>query len=588
MYNGLDESFGVRPAIHLNLSKIINYTEVDKPANTTVKYTGSNITASDIQSVATWFDPSKMTITFPTDCKNVGSYTCTVTLTDEDSYFANGEKTATFELTITKAPLVIKVTLDENKNPTITYNGLLGSDTAPTTNALFCNEELQLTLDSFPADPEPGEYYVVPNMTDAWSAALANYEITDIDPAKITILESVDDNGHIVVAEPYLTQKEFIYNGSPVDIINYFEAVDTTYVNLSGDMQPTEVGEYTVTATINTANVYWATGHENQVEDNTPITYTFKITSIKIDDTWVKDDNNVPELPTTDSDKFDYIFYDKDGNPVVKDDGTPATKDDLTPGETYKVVAVIKDEYKDNYDFESNGEDKTEPIEFIYGHPAQLTVPTLENSELLYTGDEQTVTLIGFDDTYMEYDPSELTKIDADTYTITIRIKDGAFAEWADGLPGTERTLTFTIEKVAIDSVWEFEDTSPDLAKLPEDATVTYIIKDDNGNTVDVENVVEGEAYTVTAMLTDRSATNYYFADSGTDSVVTRFMYYAVEDELVNEVIEEILPFWSFFIIVLALVGGAVVWSKSCTNVRENREDKRAKKQAEQAEQNNQ
>jgi hypothetical protein len=298
----------------------------------------------------------------------------------------------------------------------------------------------------------------------------------------------------------------------------------------------------------------------------------------KIKDIWRSDPEGIPTL-LTDEDKVEYIFYDKDDNPLYNDDGQPATKDDLKPGETYKVRAVINDENNNNYVFESTGTDKTDLKQFTVLFPAELEVPTLENSHLIYNGEEQTVVLIGYESEYMQYDPVELTKIDSNNYVITISIKDGAYAEWADGQPGTEREIAFDIGRAALDCVWEFDGKAPDLASLPDDATVAYIIKDENGNAVNAEHIVEGERYSITAILSDSSSANYYFAESRSDRVVT-FFTYRINQKTVSEDsnFEDIFPFWSLLIIVVALVGGGVVWSKVASNIRENSEEKKNSK----------
>jgi hypothetical protein len=96
-----------------------------------------------------------------------------------------------------------------------------------------------------------------------------------------------------------------------------------------------------------------------------------------------------------------------------------------------------------------------------------------------------------------------------------------------------------------------------------------------NGNTVNAENVNEDELYIVTAQLSEDSASKYYFAESGTDSVLTFFMYYNVADTATNSTFEDIFPLWALLIIALSLVGGAIVWSKVASNVRENSKDKK-------------
>jgi hypothetical protein len=578
-YNSVDSSYGVRPAIHLNLNVIAGY-KTEMPTEVSVTYTGKNIEADDISAVATWYDPEIMEIAFPENCKNAGEYPCTVTIKDGSPYiFESGEKTAAVTLTIAKAPIDVVVTVNKaDGSITAECSGMVNGESAPDLTITYYEKETDSETEAdIPANTsdivEPGVYIISAKLPDDYDG---NYYINKVKTDEY-ILERAEFNGRLVVAIPVLKQNTFVYSGENVDIEDYFEAFEEDVEAMSGDLNPVDIGEYAVTVSIkDEENVYWSDGKGDNT--NGPMSFTFTITHVKIDDAWEKDEKGIPQLPA-DEDKIYYVYYDEEDNPVSNDEG-PATKDDLTPGETYKVVAVIDDEYDDTHVFESTEATKTKPLVFTVSQPVKLEVPVLENARLTYNGEEQTVILFGYLSEYMEYDPADVTKTDADRYVITVKIKDGVYAEWVDG-PGTEREIPFEIEKAAIDSVWGFEHTAPDLTSLPEGASVAYIIKDKNGVEVEAEDIAEGKEYVVTAILSDVSAENYYFAETGTDRVLAYFIYYSEEDLIVNNTLEEELPVWSLLIIILSLIGGGIAWAKTASNIRENAKDRKNRKEQE-------
>ena len=84
---------GIRPAIHLNLSvaKTGAVAKLPKPTDINdVEYNGeewSSLTKIP-DGKKTWYDSSKMTVTFPSNVKDVGTYQVKVTITNDDDVFA--------------------------------------------------------------------------------------------------------------------------------------------------------------------------------------------------------------------------------------------------------------------------------------------------------------------------------------------------------------------------------------------------------------------------------------------------------------------------------------------------------------------
>jgi hypothetical protein len=265
----------------------------------------------------------------------------------------------------------------------------------------------------------------------------------------------------------------------------------------------------------------------------TTFTLNWRIDKIKVSQNFVEG-QRLPVLEDGESIEngesiVEYIYIDPET-------GEEISEDQLETGKDYIVKIKIKDEYADRYEFDeavsggngsgsqngTNSNDgiatanETGNIPFHIDYPTALQLPTFENATLVYNGNAQTFVLQGIQSIYEEYDVTSLVRTDAGKYTLTVSIKRGANAEWADGNGGSDREISFEIEKYTITVDWDMTGTVPVL-KLPDnvpESEVTYKYFDSKGNEIQASEVNGDKSYTVSAILSDSYAKNYMFSDS--------------------------------------------------------------------------
>lgn len=156
------------------------------------------------------------------------------------------------------------------------------------------------------------------------------------------------------------------YTGSDItikaeNITEYFDGFDGTKMTIK-DSTGKKAGTYSIVFGIkDTALHKWDTSNENEVE------VTWEIEKTKITLKWTTvNGKSVIVLPNEyiEHDLFDYIY--------TKADGTIVNDEELVKGETYNVVAKLKEEYRENIDFvDESGviiENETSPESFIYNY----------------------------------------------------------------------------------------------------------------------------------------------------------------------------------------------------------------------------
>jgi hypothetical protein len=135
-----------------------------------------------------------------------------------------------------------------------------------------------------------------------------------------------------------------------------------------------------------------------------------------------------------------------------------------------------------------------------------------------------------------------------------------------------------SLDKTPLNSDWDFEDKIPTLQNVPADATISYAVHDDDGAIVQASEIVDNGKYSVTATLSTVSAKNYYFADTGTDSVSIFFVYSKKATTLANKGLADIFPIWALLIIFLAVVGFILAIAKTFSNIHENVKEVKGKR----------
>ncbi|MBD5085949.1 MAG: hypothetical protein HDT32_01025, partial [Clostridiales bacterium] len=117
-------SASIRPAFHLNLklaAENAGDTGLAEPSDITVEYDGEVWNSSNFTKVPTeqktWFDSSKMTVTFPSNVKDAGTYQVTVTITSDNEFVGTpsageSDRVRYFNFTIVKKKIGVTISPD--------------------------------------------------------------------------------------------------------------------------------------------------------------------------------------------------------------------------------------------------------------------------------------------------------------------------------------------------------------------------------------------------------------------------------------------------------------------------------------------
>ncbi|MDE5548731.1 MAG: hypothetical protein K2J13_00610, partial [Clostridia bacterium] len=197
------------------------------------------------------------------------------------------------------------------------------------------NQEVAVPCDA-------GEYKIVLSVADAYKD---NYKIKESDAeqtititkAKITATQTSSEyeyDGENKEGEFTFTTDNGV-NASNVNIVKTYSKGNQAM----GGQAPSNAGTYTIVLSVggNDANNY-------DIDEDT-VEFTITITPAQITAVW----ENSEDIPTLkglseeDLEKIEYVYTDEEG--------ITCKQDELEVGKTYKVKAVIKYEYEDNYIF---------------------------------------------------------------------------------------------------------------------------------------------------------------------------------------------------------------------------------------------
>ncbi|MCM1306879.1 MAG: uL15 family ribosomal protein [Bacteroides sp.] len=348
---------------------------------------------------------------------------------------------------------------------------------------------------------------------------------------------------------------------------------DAKYVEFSGSRTIEGVGSGTVTIVVKpTEYAEFSNGADS-------LTLNVEVVKGKVSADWDKSLNPpVLNLAAAHKKMVEYKYYDEIGDEVSS----------FTEGETYTVSAVLLDEYRNLYGFFEDGEYVNSlTTSFTVKALVSVEVPTFKDGGTLeYDGDAHTFELEFAADTAQYVDViGSLTRTNADTYSVTLRLKAGAI--WSDGSTD-DKTVTYEITKKRLDSDWNTDGDTPTLvvADLPADA-VTYVFYDENGK--ETTKLSAGGNYRVVARLTSKYSQNYGFGEA-LEFETSEFEFVPDKDikiksgnesfiDKLKDLIDSGFPLWQ---IVTMAVGGllAVIFAiKTAQYVsRKNKLVKNAKK----------
>lgn len=368
-----------------------------------------------------------------------------------------------------------------------------------------------------------------------------------------------DDNVNITYAETSLEKYKFVMIVHEMEIpqlttdsVQYSGRKNTFYItdwdlyrpyveitSSSDSLDQTDAGSFSVTLRIkDTAVATWDDG------TTADVTLSFEVTQVVVIGTW--DKMNVPHTftvtgtnyPITNPNQLVTLTYtDKNGATVAVTD--------FAQGETYTATIAIASSYAVNYVLDGDL-DLTSTFQTSIVHH-DLQQPTFKDDKLPYNGAAQTFEIKLWENIYEDWVDiiGDLTQTNTGEYSVTLHLKDGLYARWAD-LTTADITLKFYITAVVVSAEWDITGTVPVLntsatvytgGALPSDL-ITYTFKDDQGNAFDpsTETFAEGVKYYASAAIHMNYTRNFAFASD----VQTALVFTVVDGEIVLEEITKI------------------------------------------------
>ena len=577
-YGYMTLAYAVRPALHLNLNLVSKHSsaiELAGPTDVTAEYRGTALALDDVvDEQKKWFDPEKISITYDSDIKDVGTYKVKAEIIADGFIFDGTPDTSAgesdtvryFNFTVTKKKIGITAALDSGGLPTVTLKNaadIYSGDTAANGRA----PNFGFTYTSSGGQ----EYDDLPTAVGTYTATAkitneCNYEI-DTASSTLSVTFKIDKKSVSKpalsgqVSKPYSgVAQSFTLQGVTADVsLTLPDGV--TYAD--GKLNVKDAGAYKIriALTDNGVSTQWADGSIAAYEVSITITKKPLNITITAPSSWKVGDTPtitiVGDSLAADTTEL-YIYYCKHGsatkyddindNKVIEGKKRTIVMPVLDQGDYYIGVELFGDKQgNSNYEilagvktheFKVLGNEITFTEDDVKWQYNNTPINNTAGFTLTYTG---SIFRFSIDDSKLK---DMGVKIDmtkgtngysgdvqakdakGSAYSVTVYITeyDSTFNEF-----DAQYILTYTIEKAKYDLSglsWNYNDSNPLqfvagkaqgitlTGTLPTGLTATYT---GNGN-------IPVGSYTTTVSFKVSDAVNYYTPVSGdTNSYIGNF-----------------------------------------------------------------
>lgn len=381
-----------------------------------------------------------------------GTYKITVTITNENYIFSDGQNFAEYTFTVSK--------IDINKSDlSIKVSGWqylsYAESNYPVVEGLPSGITQSYVTFRFYGQSADGKF----NVSDDKAATLSPEELSELGVGTYYVIASISETENYNPCDvpgrySFSVSKRSLAIPSGLDQVytekaqqaNTAELTDLDKYTMDCDSQ-TDVGSYKATFTLKDeafANYHW----EGKGQDEQSVTVTWKITkgqnqvtvTIENADNWTYGDA-AHEVKYT-------LEFEKDAVVTVTyrgADGTAYDESANVPTNAGNYIVKVSVKETKNYT-----EAATE-VRFTI-KPKSLTFPTPEKTDFTYNGEEQTYVLTGFDFDGMTiscdtafFSGNKVTATDADTYVITVSLTSANYV-WSDDT-SVAKTYNFVIKR---------------------------------------------------------------------------------------------------------------------------------------------
>lgn len=447
-------------------------------------YTGSEITVA-----VTNFNPEYHVLGGDFKKTNAGTYTASVAPAGSYVWSDGSTTPKTFSWTIDKAKI------DKPAASTTSFNYTGATITFVPTHAPDSNSVFVISSDSTKSAALIDNYAVKYNLRDT-----ANYTWADGTSGVVMLNWSIVANKLSAdLSSGFAQVTPLTYNGANQTVT--ISHTSATYHTITGNVQ-SDAGTYTATIT----PVYGYAWNDGSTAAKS---VSWKIAPVEV------------SIPWLDGSDYEYTgsainaandLQDYNAN-YVQLSGDLAK----TEPQTYSITAALKNK---NYVWGASATFPDVPVNDtadktvswrIRGKP--IAEPTFaSDAEFTYSGAQKSVTVNGFQSTYME-STGTLTATDAGTYTITYTLKDTVATRWANGTEGAV-VLTWKINRQNLSSALSTFAVSGDYYYNGSDQTVAIsgynaAYHDISGNTAKLPG-------SYTATISPKA--NYAWSDGTTTS----------------------------------------------------------------------